>query len=130
LVVNGDTFFDISFSEFLTTHIANNDLLTIALQYMDRADRYGLVQVEDSRIKKFEEKKPNGTGWINAGIYAINKSILTSLPEKYSWEQDFMNPQVDKIQIKAACFESYFIDIGVPEDYEKAQEEMPLLLWK
>jgi D-glycero-alpha-D-manno-heptose 1-phosphate guanylyltransferase len=92
---------------------------------MDQADRYGLVQVEDSVIKKFEEKKHGASGWINAGIYAINKSILTALPEKYSWEQDFINQQVDKIEIGSACYESYFIDIGVPEDYARAQMEIP-----
>ena len=124
-VLNGDTFFNISLEKLLQFHHANRSDLTIALKPMREFDRYGCVNVnEENRITGFEEKKYKDSGTINAGIYVLNKSLFDelSLPEKFSFETDVLNRYYADKRFYGVSFDEYFIDIGLPEDYEKAKK--------
>jgi D-glycero-alpha-D-manno-heptose 1-phosphate guanylyltransferase len=106
---------------------------TLALKYMSHADRYGLVSLDaESRISSFTEKKPQATGLINGGIYALRVDAVLSqpLPEKFSFEKDYLEREFLKGKIFGQPQEGYFIDIGVPDDYERAQTELPLQIKK
>ena len=131
LVLNGDTFFDINFNKLSLFHFENKSLLTIALQKIDDVSRYGSVVIDETgRIKAFTEKNEvKGKGLINGGIYLVNDKLFSNLglPDKFSFEKEVLEKQYNKLNFYGLSYNSYFIDIGVPEDYSRAQLEFPLI---
>ena len=94
---------------------------------MQNFDRYGAVELnENNSIKKFSEKKFYESGLINGGVYALNvKDFLDkNLSEKFSLEKDYLEKFYTTGKLMGLIQDEYFIDIGIPEDYERAQEEM------
>jgi len=89
-------------------------------------DRYGCVESNTlGFVTIFTEKEYRKNGNINGGIYLAKKNIFENfnLGEKFSFEE-FMQSNIDKLKIDSLLFDDYFIDIGIPEDYEKAQTEL------
>ncbi len=79
------------------------------------------------RITAFHEKQPCVKGLINGGVYAINRSLLnlSGLPEKFSFEKDVLEKGAAEGRICGWVSDAYFIDIGIPEDYARAQWAIP-----
>jgi D-glycero-alpha-D-manno-heptose 1-phosphate guanylyltransferase len=126
LLLNGDTFFGIDVAELIAEHARTRAAISIALKEMTDFDRYGTVCLEKGRIIKFEEKKKLARGLINGGVYSIKKNIfdLLLLPQKFSFEKDLLEKCVDDLILNGIVFQDYFIDIGIPEDYARAQTEL------
>lgn len=126
-ILNGDTFFDINLNELYEVHRLKEPNLTIALKPMKNFDRYGTVYInEDNRIFFFEEKKNKEFGFINCGIYIINKTLFDkiNLPEKFSFEKDLLGKYYKNYNFYGLPFDEYFVDIGIPQNYERAKEEL------
>lgn len=129
IVLNGDTMFDIDLPGLMSLHQQKNAAATLALKPMKNFERYGSVQLDnEDRIIGFKEKQPCSEGLINGGIYALNREVLMSqpLPPAFSFEKDFLEPHVTDLYLGGLVQEGYFIDIGVPEDFERAQNELEL----
>lgn len=123
-VINGDTYFDVDLAEMSKMQAS----LVIAVKRLRDFSRYGTVCVEDGRITGFAEKQPCAEGLINGGIYWMERSLLESvLEEKFSFEQQILETQYDRISMMAYESDGYFIDIGIPEDYALAQETLKAL---
>ena len=131
LVLNGDTLFDIDFASFNTFFQEKNTLLAVALRKVNDMSRYGAVLIDKTeKIVDFIEKnEQKNSGFINGGIYLLNKALFTQtkMPEKFSFEKDILEKLYTKINIYGLAFDAYFIDIGTPEDYARAQNEFPIL---
>lgn len=122
-VINGDTFFDIDSGLFLDFHKGHGADLSVALKPMADFDRYGSVELDDNeRIVCFNEKQYKKEGLINGGVYIVAKNLFTRLPlpEKFSFEKDIMESHIGDINIYGCPQDNYFIDIGIPSDFEKA----------
>jgi len=129
-VLNGDTFFDIDLLAFGEFHSLGDKPISIALQYVDDTSRYGAVETDGDIIRRFHEKDPNGgKGYINGGIYAVNTEWLLQqdLPRKFSFEKEMLVPLSSKGRLRGKVFSRYFIDIGIPSDYYRAQKEFATL---
>ncbi|MBQ6065659.1 MAG: HAD-IIIA family hydrolase [Clostridia bacterium] len=126
IVVNGDTYFDVDLSALLRSHRETGAKLTLCLKKMTDFDRYGTVDMDEAgRIVGFREKKPVKEGLINGGVYAVGKSALPRLPEgRFSFEKEVLEPLA--FPTYGMVSDGYFIDIGVPSDYFRAQTEIPL----
>jgi D-glycero-alpha-D-manno-heptose 1-phosphate guanylyltransferase len=126
LVLNGDTFLDADFSAMMRCHRESAAVMTMAVSRQLDIARYGGVIVEDGRIAGFKEKGHRGQGWINAGVYVLNRNISwpEGLGEKFSFEKDFLEGQVKFLRPITFEVEGFFLDIGVPEDYDRAQTEL------
>lgn len=125
-VLNGDTMFRAPLSDMLEFHKTNNAAVTIALKEMHAFDRYGIVSTdEQGQIISFEEKKPVEQGWINGGIYIINRPqfISKTIQNKFSFETDYLQKYVDEGHFYGFRSDEYFIDIGIPQDYTQAQTD-------
>ena len=124
-IINGDTFFDVNLLEFEKVAITENSDLCLALKPMQSFDRYGSVSLQGSRIISFKEKQFMQEGLINGGVYWFQKSLLEAFKsgEKFSFEQDLMEKQVDQKIISGFISDTYFIDIGIPEDYAQANKD-------
>ena len=118
-VLNGDTFFDVSL-EKMEEQKGNT---VVAIKPMYDFDRYGTVILQEDKIIAFQEKKKVKKGFINGGIYLLNKNVLDSftLGSKFSFEQEFLEKEAGNLL--AFVSDNYFIDIGIPQDYKKAQKD-------
>lgn len=126
-VINGDTFFKINLQQLSLFHQEQNADCTLCLKPMQNFDRYGAVELnENNSIKNFSEKKFYENGLINGGVYALNvKNFLDkNLPEKFSFEKNYLEKFYATGKLMGSVQDKYFIDIGIPEDYERAQKEM------
>ncbi|MCS6819568.1 MAG: nucleotidyltransferase family protein [Chitinophagales bacterium] len=133
-LLNGDTFFEADLNLMETHALANNADLTIALSLQRNFSRYGIVTFDEKhRILSFEEKRYMTEGWINGGVYWISKNFFynveqifsNSLPLKFSFETNILENVVKHLRLIAFLQpDKYFIDIGVPNDYYKAQREL------
>ncbi|MBI2599792.1 nucleotidyltransferase family protein [Candidatus Daviesbacteria bacterium] len=125
LVMNGDSFCEIDFKKFWQFHLDKGAQASLALTSVSDTSRFGKVELgDDDRIVGFEEKKEgSGAGYINAGIYLINKELLAKLPEnrKISIEQEVFPNWTDK-KFYGYKGGNIFIDIGTPKTYEQAEQ--------
>jgi len=126
LVLNGDTFLEADYPALLRFHALQHTSLTIAIAQVANVARYGRVLVNENRIVGFEEKGRSGPGWINAGAYVIEKGFEwpIALPEKFSFELDVLSPEIGRMVPAAYRVNGFFLDIGVPEDLDRAQTEL------
>jgi D-glycero-alpha-D-manno-heptose 1-phosphate guanylyltransferase len=128
LVLNGDTFFNSDLRKFMDSHIRGGVPVSLALKPMTDFDRYGKVSVgAEDKVMEFAEKRPCRQGLINGGIYALKRQsdIFRNLPKKFSFEEELLKPLSAAGMVKGYSFDSYFIDIGIPSDYSRAQTELP-----
>ncbi len=128
LVLNGDSYFDIDIKKLYNRHRELNGDITISLKYMRDFDRYGTVKIINNKIVGFAEKSFTKAGYINGGIYAVNKDMFhkNNCRGKFSFENDLLHKTIDNLNIYPFIGDGYFIDIGIPEDYQKAQYDFNL----
>ena len=126
LILNGDTLFEVNLPEIASFHETNDAECTLALKEMNNTDRYGVVEMEtDGRITSFREKKFYSQSLINGGCYALNVPSFRkqNFPTKFSFEKDYFEKVYNTRRIYGIVQKGYFIDIGIPSDYEKAQTD-------
>jgi D-glycero-alpha-D-manno-heptose 1-phosphate guanylyltransferase len=126
IVLNGDTLFKVDVDKLLTFHKQRKSDCTLCLKEMHNTDRYGVVEMNsEGRIMSFKEKKFYERSVINGGVYALNvESFLkNSFPAKFSFEKDYFEKYVSNKKMYGLVQNGYFIDIGIPEDYNRAQED-------
>jgi len=124
-ILNGDTMFDVDLRAMKASFDPRYKAM-LALKPMQRFERYGSVSLSDEKeITGFHEKQFREEGLINGGVYLLNKSRadLASYPEKFSFETAFLEPEATRHSLQGFVSDGYFIDIGIPEDYYKAQED-------
>ena len=127
IVVNGDTLFKADLVEMSQVHDLSGAHCTLALKPMKNFDRYGVVEIDNNcGVHCFKEKKYYESGLINGGVYALNKNkfLEETMPEKFSFESDYLEKFFTKRTFLGFVQDKYFIDIGIPEDFARAQEEL------
>jgi D-glycero-alpha-D-manno-heptose 1-phosphate guanylyltransferase len=124
-ILNGDTFLEVDYAGMLELHQQTKATATLALKRMEKFSRYGVVEVDDRshRIIRFLEKQYCESGLINGGTYLIKKEALDLFPEKFSLEKAFFEANVSDGFLSGFLSDGYFIDIGIPEDYTRAQKD-------
>lgn len=127
LIVNGDTLFKVDIDDLFDLHIETQSDCTLALKPMSDFDRYGSVQMDtEDRIIKFKEKRFTEKGFINGGVYLLNKIsfLKNDFPPVFSFEKDYLESYLGACDFYGVVQDKYFIDIGIREDYERAQKEL------
>lgn len=127
LICNGDTLFMGDVQALAAYHRLQGAACTLALKPMRDFDRYGVVETnERGEIISFREKQYYATGSINAGMYILNRPAFRQLdlPERFSFEKDYLEKVAGNGFLYGLEQDAYFIDIGIPEDYERAQTEL------
>jgi D-glycero-alpha-D-manno-heptose 1-phosphate guanylyltransferase len=130
VVLNGDTLFRVDLQGMVSAHSNAHATLSIALKRVTDSGRFGRVEVlADGVVTDFLEKSTVGPGWINGGVYILHRSLVSDfpLPARFSFELDLVEPNIDRIQPRAFQSDAYFIDMGIPEDYQRAQREIGVL---
>ena len=124
LVMNGDSYFDMDLREFREWYCERKAHAALSLTKVPDTKRYGCVHLEENgRIVSFEEKnEAGGAGWINAGIYLFERSVLETIPagRPVSMEKE-MFPAWISTGLYGFRSSGTFIDIGTPDSYQRAK---------
>ncbi len=127
IIVNGDTYFNVDLKGLSSFHFETKAECSVSLKPTINFSRYGVVEIDsDKTITSFKEKQFVESGLINGGVYALDKEkfIAHNFPDKFSFEKDYLEAFVSSKKITGFIQDKYFIDIGIPEDYAKAQTEL------
>lgn len=127
LILNGDTLFKADLATMAEFHKKNGSACTLLLKPMKHFSRYGVVELEaDNRIKSFKEKKQYEEGLINGGVYLLNTGRFRQQkrPAVFSFEKDYLELSFSSMPMYGCVQDGYFIDIGIPEDFERAGVEL------
>lgn len=121
-VFNGDTFLDLEVAQAEAHWQANRFPIIVGRNVADTT-RYGRLEARDRRITRFVGKDIPGPGLINAGCYIFPPDILDRHEpgRAFSLESDFLESAVMTQHFDLFVSEGFFMDIGIPEDYLRAQ---------
>lgn len=130
-ILNGDTFFNVDLQSLEDFHRHHEADCSLALKPMKDFNRYGTVELNpDQTISRFHEKGPCASGLINGGVYLVKRDSLLrqTFPMKFSFEHDYLAKYLHRHKIAGQIQDAYFIDIGIPEDYARAQKELQIFI--
>ena len=124
LVMNGDSFIEVDFSQLASFHKNHDGPVSMVVRQVENAGRYGTVQVGGGgRVARFAEKTGiESTGLVNAGVYIFRQAIFEYLPNGPGSLEKEVFPKLLTRGIYALEQNGMFIDIGTPEDYQRAQQ--------
>jgi len=122
-VFNGDTYFDLDPTDVMSCWSRRRNPIIVA-KHVDDVSRYGSLVVVGTCLRAFSEKGGVGPGLINGGCYLVPANLLssTTLQPPYSFEADFLPAYLQTNSIDVVSTSGLFIDIGVPDDYLRAQQ--------
>ena len=126
IVINGDTLYKVDLAKANAAFALQPSDCTLLLKPMVNFERYGVVQLnENNTITAFKEKQFYETGLINGGVYLLNAEtfLQQNFSEKFSFEKDYLEAFYPSGKMHGFVQDAYFIDIGIPEDFERAQVE-------
>jgi len=130
LVMNGDLLTDLDFKAFFASHLASKDLLTVASYHRTTKIDFGVMEVDPKTniVSNFREK-PVYDFEVSMGVYAMNREVLKWVPEgrAFGFDNLMLTMLEHKQAVKVYPFGGYWLDIGRPDDYEKANEDIEKL---
>jgi D-glycero-D-manno-heptose 1,7-bisphosphate phosphatase len=129
LMANGDSYFDVNLRALMPDP-AGDIAGRLALRRVADVSRYGAVELSDDRIIAFREKGTVSAeaGLINAGIYLLNRGVVSGLKIPCSIEMDVFPDLAVRGLLSGTVFDGYFLDMGLPETFEQAKREIPARL--
>ena len=131
IALNGDSLLQLDFKSMFKMHLDCHAVATIALAFVQNTGRYGTVEIDDQEnVRGFHEKSgSHQAGFINGGVYLFEPEMLHLIPRgrSVSLEREVL-PLLVPQSFRAFKSQGHFIDIGIPEDFERAQVELKGLL--
>jgi dTDP-glucose pyrophosphorylase len=125
LVTNSDILTTLDYEDFFLDFIEKAaDMSVVTIPYNVDVP-YAVMEIEDGQVKSFKEK-PTYTYYSNGGIYIVKKTILQSIPKNQFYNATDLMEQVisDGKRLISYPMRQYWLDIGKPEDFKKAQEDI------
>ena len=120
--VNGDTFFPVGLQRMRSFAQEGRTPVVMAVKRMKDFSRYGTVCFDQTQyVTSFKEKQFCKEGFINGGVYDIERHLLDDYPDIFSMENDCFPQLVERRHLRVFVDDADFIDIGIPEDYQTAQ---------
>jgi D-glycero-alpha-D-manno-heptose 1-phosphate guanylyltransferase len=128
-VVNGDTWFEIDTVQMVNDYVRSQQTIGVALKPMASNERYGSVTVDrDMKVVTFGQGG-GGPTLINAGTYLMRcpdmGELLRQFQGRFSFESEFLSHYANTGGVAASIQDRMFLDIGVPEDFRRAQQLLP-----
>jgi NDP-sugar pyrophosphorylase family protein len=127
LVMNGDVLTDLDFCAFLSEHSRERRLFTISATHREQRVDYGVLKIEQNGLLSGFEEKPTMRYLVSMGVYALNHAVLDWIPTARFF--GFDNLVAELLKQRQPVFvrphDGYWLDIGRPDDYERAIDEWP-----
>ena len=126
-LLNGDSWFDINLLDFAGRAIGEPAATgAVAVRTLPDASRYGVVEIDHERVTGFRDRPEHpGRGVVNTGVYVFQRALADRLGPCSSLERDVLPLLARDQQLLGVAFDGYFIDIGVPNSFARAQHEVP-----
>jgi D-glycero-alpha-D-manno-heptose 1-phosphate guanylyltransferase len=126
-IFNGDTYLDLEVSG-VEDLWRKNRLPIIVGKFMEDSGRYGCIQEKAGSVVKFQENIMGSSGLVNVGCYVFNVNQLNifDVGVPFSLERDYFAKFPPAQDLNCFKTNGYFLDIGIPEDYKRAEIELPL----
>jgi D-glycero-D-manno-heptose 1,7-bisphosphate phosphatase len=126
LMANGDSYLDINQRSLAKGQLSGFEG-RLALRTVADASRYGSIKLDGDRVVAFQEKGANtaGPGLINGGIYVLSRAVLEHIRLPCSLEREVFPILAEAGQLRGIRFDGYFLDIGLPDTFERARDEVP-----
>ena len=127
IALNGDTYFKTNYEALEDLFLNSGADVVLALKALTDFHRYGSVRLNSAQqVTGFSEKGYHPSGFINGGVYLLSPQLLknSGLPSHFSFEHDYLERYYTQHRIFGHASDAYFIDIGIPEDYHRAQSEL------
>lgn len=125
-LVNGDSLFDVPLAAL---DLPEDSLGTLALRHLDDTGRAGVVETQGRRITAFKERGDAGqSGQINGGVYLLRRALIAHCAAVCSLEREVFPVLAARGLLTGQTFDGLFIDIGIPQDYQRASEVLSPLL--
>jgi NDP-sugar pyrophosphorylase family protein len=125
LLLNGDSFCEVDVTALRQGHEERAAEASLVLWRAPDTGRFGRVQIgRDGRIVRFTEKGVRvGPGWINAGVYLLQRHLIGELPagRALSLERDVLPGWVAARRVRGQRTSGRFLDIGTPESFAAAE---------
>ena len=123
-VMNGDLLTNINFEHLLEYHLNNSSIATMCVREYDFQVPYGVVKIENEKIKSIEEK-PVHKFFVSAGIYMLDSSCIDLIPNDEFYDMPTLFEKLISMDEHVISFplREYWLDIGRIEEYEKANKE-------
>jgi Nucleoside-diphosphate-sugar pyrophosphorylase involved in lipopolysaccharide biosynthesis/translation initiation factor 2B, gamma/epsilon subunits (eIF-2Bgamma/eIF-2Bepsilon) len=124
LVLNGDILTDLDYAKLLVTHAGSGAPLTIGT-YRRRVDvDFGVLEVDGVEVVGFREK-PTLDYAVSMGVYGLSRTTLATYPvgEPFGFDQLVLDLLRRGLHPRSYPFDGYWLDIGRPEDYERANRD-------
>jgi len=127
LVMNGDLLTNLDFKDLYAHHLKNNSLLTVSTYNRTSKIDFGVIETEPGtdKVIGFREK-PEYNFEVSMGVYVMNRKILDLIPDDmpFGFDDLMITLLQKKESISINRFDGYWLDIGRPDDYEKANEDV------
>lgn len=125
LLMNGDLLTNLDFSQLIDYHMEANSMVTVGTYCRKVNIDFGVMKLDGSRITGFSEK-PRYSYNVSMGIYVFNRDVLDYVPKDrpFGFDQLMLKLIDEHKQISAYPFDGYWLDIGRPEDFEKANQDI------
>ncbi len=126
LLFNGDSWFDVNVLDLALRLDVPGMLAAMALREVEDAARYGTVSLKAGSVTAFAEKRGlHQPGLVNGGVYAMRRALVERLPARSSLERDGLAVLAPSGRLAGRRYDGFFLDIGIPEDLERAQFAIP-----
>ncbi|KIF05146.1 nucleoside-diphosphate-sugar pyrophosphorylase [Streptomyces sp. RSD-27] len=124
LVMNGDVLTDLDYADVLRRHEASGAPLTIATYPRKVHIDFGVLTTDASRVVGFTEK-PSMDYHVSMGVYGLSRSTLDhytpGLP--LGFDELVLDLLRGGNLPQSYAFDGYWLDIGRPDDYDRANAE-------
>jgi NDP-sugar pyrophosphorylase family protein len=129
LVMNGDVLTDINYSNFFERHISSGSIFTISSMHREQLIDFGVLDTNENNLLIGFREKPRQIFQVSMGVYLLNRNALSHVPDQTVFGFDNLMLKLLEIKenVSVLSHNGYWLDIGRPDDYEKAIDEFELL---
>ena len=117
----GDGLCNVNLDKLKEFHLKNNKIATITAVHPPV--RFGELEIEDIKVKKFEEKSQAKAGWINGGFFILNYKIFSYIKNDSTlFEREPMERLTQKENLVAFKHEGFWKCMDVKRDRDELQK--------
>lgn len=130
LVMNGDLLTDLNFKNLYNYHLKSKAIITVATYKRITMIDFGVIDIDkDKNIAVGFKEKPRYKLNVSMGVYVFNKKVLDFVPngKPFGFDNLMLALLAKGKIIKVYPYDGYWLDIGRPEDYERANKDIKKL---
>jgi mannose-1-phosphate guanylyltransferase len=125
LVMNADVLTDLPVDAFYQYHCNSGAALTVATTGRIERTDFGVIETNSKKMVTGFAEKPSRELTVSMGIYAIRRELVNKLEKgkRFGFDDLMLLMLKQKWPVQTFPWDSYWLDIGRPDDYERARED-------